>query len=253
MKEKPLEKLVENGGFCGIFRKIACIGDSLLSGAFETTNKKGEREFIDFPEYSWGRYIERTLQNTVCVFSRGGMTAKEYCESFAESKGFWNRELACQAYIIALGANDLYWLNHEIGDINDIDITDYRNNKKTITGYYGMIIQRYKEIQPDAKFFLITLPLCEREDETKADRFAEIQHQIAGKMNNVYILDFRKYAPVYDTEFKEKYYLGDSHMNPMGYMLTSKYVMSYIDHIVRYNTDEFKQVGLIGTNYTFSE
>ncbi len=156
------------------FKKNGCIGDSLLSGAFETTNKNGEPEFIDFPEYSWDKYIERTLRNEVHIFSRGGMTAKEYCESFAESKGFWSRELACQAYIIALGTNDLYWLNHEIGDINDIDIVDYRNNKKTITGHYGMRIQRYKEIQLNAKFFLITLPLCEREDETKADRFTEI-------------------------------------------------------------------------------
>lgn len=253
MKEKPFEKIVENGGFCGIFQKIGCIGDSLLSGAFETTNKNGEPEFIDFPEYSWGKYIEKTLQNKVHVFARGGMTAKEYCESFAESKGFWDSKLACQAYIIALGANDLYWLNHEIGDISDIDIKDYKNNNKTITGYYGMIIQRYKEIQPNAKFFLITLPLCEREDETKADRFTEIQYQIADRINNVYILDFRKYAPNHDKAFREKYYLGNSHMNPMGYMLTARYVMSYIDYIVRNNPQEFKQVGLIGTDYTFEE
>lgn len=251
-KEKPLEKIVENGGFCGIFQKICCIGDSLLSGAFEATNKNGEKEFIDFPEYSWGRYMERTLGNEVRVFSRGGMTAREYCEGFAEDNGFWDKKLAGQAYIIALGANDLSW--DEIGDIDDIDITYYGNNKKTFTGYYGMIIQKYKEIQPNAKFFLITLPLCEREDdETKADCFAEIQYKIADLFDNVYILDFRKYAPVYDKEFKAKYYLGDSHMNPMGYVLTAKYVMSYIDYIIRNNPQEFKQVGFIGTDISFSE
>ena len=30
--EKPLDRLVSVGGFCGIFRTICCIGDSLSSG-----------------------------------------------------------------------------------------------------------------------------------------------------------------------------------------------------------------------------
>ena len=34
--EKPLDQLILNGGFCGIFRTIACIGDSLSSGEFES-------------------------------------------------------------------------------------------------------------------------------------------------------------------------------------------------------------------------
>jgi hypothetical protein len=33
--EKPLDRLVENGGFCSIFRTIGCVGDSLSSGEFE--------------------------------------------------------------------------------------------------------------------------------------------------------------------------------------------------------------------------
>ena len=98
------------------------------------------------------------------------------------------------------------------------------------------IIQRYKEIQPNAKFFLITLPLCECEDETNADRFTKIQYQMADRINNVYIPDFRKYAPVYGKEFKEKYYWGSSYMKSYeGYMLTARYVISYIDYIIRRN------------------
>ena len=33
-KEKPLDRILNDGGFCGIFRTIACIGDSLSSGEF---------------------------------------------------------------------------------------------------------------------------------------------------------------------------------------------------------------------------
>ena len=34
--EKPLDHLPPDGGFCGIFRTIGCIGDSLSSGEFES-------------------------------------------------------------------------------------------------------------------------------------------------------------------------------------------------------------------------
>lgn len=36
-EEKPLDNIVANGGFCGILRKIACVGDSLSSGEFESS------------------------------------------------------------------------------------------------------------------------------------------------------------------------------------------------------------------------
>ena len=35
-KEKPLDTLVKDGGFCGIFRRIGCVGDSLSSGEYES-------------------------------------------------------------------------------------------------------------------------------------------------------------------------------------------------------------------------
>ena len=42
--EKPLDRIVTDGGFCAIFRKIACIGDSLSSGEFETRTESGEKK-----------------------------------------------------------------------------------------------------------------------------------------------------------------------------------------------------------------
>ena len=63
-----------------------------------------------------------------------------------------------------------------------------------------------------------------------------------------YVLDLRKYAPEYDAEFKRNFYLG-GHMNPAGYMLTAKMVMSYIDYLIRHNPEDFAQVGFIGTGH----
>ncbi|MBE6793009.1 MAG: SGNH/GDSL hydrolase family protein, partial [Ruminococcaceae bacterium] len=36
IEKNPLDTLVSDGGFCGIFRTIGCIGDSLSSGELES-------------------------------------------------------------------------------------------------------------------------------------------------------------------------------------------------------------------------
>ena len=104
--EQPLDNIVTDGGFCGIFRTIGCIGDSLSSGEFESKNEDGKVDYHDCFEYSWGQYIARSTGCTVYNFSRGGMTASEYWNSFAEANDYWNPDKLCQAYIIALGVND---------------------------------------------------------------------------------------------------------------------------------------------------
>ena len=131
--EKPLDRIVTDGGFCAIFRKIACIGDSLSSGEFESIKKDGTKGYHDFYEYSWGQYIARSTGANVYNFSAGGMTAKNYMENFADSKGFWDISKACQAYIIALGVNDMN-SDIELGTTDDICKDDYLKNKKTFVG-----------------------------------------------------------------------------------------------------------------------
>ena len=50
--ELPLDNIIEGGGFCGIFRSIACIGDSLSSGEFESHNSDGSLNWNDIYDYS---------------------------------------------------------------------------------------------------------------------------------------------------------------------------------------------------------
>ena len=202
--EKPLDRIVLDGGFTSIFRTIACIGDSLSSGEFES-RKDGNAGFHDMYEYSWGQYIARMCGSTVYNFSMGGMTAKEYCEKFAENKGFWNPKYASQAYIIALGVNDIICQKQVLGSVNDVDFSDYKNNRKSFAGYYAEIIQRYKKIQPRSKFFLMTMA-----DEGKSDvkikekqAHAALLYDFAEKFDNTYVIDLHKYAPTYDEKFKE--------------------------------------------------
>ena len=248
--EKPLDVIKPDGGMTAIFRTIGCIGDSLSSGEFESTQDNGEKGYHDMYEYSWGQYMARTTGAKVYNFSRGGMTAVEYCRSFAASRDFWNPEYAAQAYIIAMGANEILFGRNKkyIGTTADIDLENPDNNKDTLAGWYGKMIQKYKEISPKSRFFIMSLPRESSDDELCSElkeMFAKLLYEIADMFEFTYVLDFYKYAPVYDDKFKDNFFLG-GHMNAAGYWLTSQMVMSYIDYIIRNNPDDFTQIGFIG-------
>lgn len=249
--EKPLENLVTDGGFVGIFRTIACVGDSLSSGEFESIDDNGKKHYHDLYDYSWGQYIARMAGCKVYNFSKGGMTAKQYVESFADQRGFWDKELASQAYIIALGVNDLFNQHMPLGSIEDICLEDYTKNEPSFCGYYAAIIQRYKEIQPDAKFFFMTMPKSASEAQNKiTEELLALLNKLTVIFSNSYVIDLYNYAPVYDAFFRERFFLG-GHMNACGYILTAKMVASYIDYIIRHNMDDFKQIGFVGTPYKY--
>lgn len=247
--EKPLDNIVQDGGFCKIFRTIACVGDSLSSGEFQSSDINGNPGYHDYYEYSWGQYMAREAGIKVYNFSRGGMTAEEYNESFAERKGFWDEDKTCQAYIIALGVNDLIGRKQELGTVSDICLSRMGLNKPTFAGHYAKIIQRLKSKQPNAKFFLMTMPKNENPEENKIKKaHAKLLYEMAELFDYTYVIDLFEYAPVYDEEFRRNFFL-DGHMNPQGYILTAKMVMSYIDYIVRNNPEDFAQVPFIGKPY----
>lgn len=253
--EKPLDYLVDDGGLSGILRTIACIGDSLSSGEFESKDETGKTLYHDFYEYSWGQFMARHTGSKVYNFSKGGMSAKEYLEDFAPKNNLFDKEFLSQGYIIALGCNDISTClagNLEFGSIDDIDTKNPENNKDTFAGYFGKIIQKYKALQPKAKFFLVTMPKTPDDLKEKAylrDLHQQLMHKLSEIFDNTYVIDLREYAPVYDSEFKKKFYLGN-HLNASGYLLTSRMIESYIDYIIRHNYEDFKQIGFVGTPYS---
>jgi len=244
--EKPLDNLVNDGGFCSILRTVACVGDSLSSGEFEALDENGNKTYHDMFDYSWGQFMARMAGIKVYNFSRGGMTAKEYCESFAQSMGYWDEDKAAQAYIIALGVNDIFNAGQPIGSVDDICTDDYNKNADTFAGHYAKIIQRYKEIQPDAKFFLVTKPKDSRDERRDAAQdMTDLLYDLAQLFSNTYVIDLREYGPVYDEKFCKRFFLG-GHMNAAGYVLTAKMMVSYIDYIIRHNYDDFSKIGFVG-------
>ncbi len=245
--EQPLDRLVEGYSNTAIFRTMVFVGDSLSSGEFESVNNEGIHSHIDRYEHSWGQHIARHNGLKAYNFSRGGMTALEYMTSFADESGFWNPDYAADAYVIALGANDLLNRGFEIGSIKDVYPQDYRLNKETVAGYFGQIISRYKEIQPRAKFFLVTMTREGVEKDKLKAAHASLMYDMAELFDNTYVIDLYKYAPVYDEEFKKRFNLY-SHQNPAGYIFTAKLIDSYIDYIIRKYPEDFSRVGFIGTD-----
>lgn len=244
-------------GMINIFRSIGCIGDSLSSGEFEYDNG-GEIEYRDYYEYSWGKQIEHLTGIAVTNFSRGGLTAYQLYKEATEQTSpiddinrLFNADNAKQAYIIALGVNDItrkdVLRNIYSGNMGnaqtDIDVSDYNNNAPSFVGWYAKIIQRLKTISPDAKFFLVTMP-----SDRGSEEFNRAIEGIAGRLDNCYVIDFYTYAPEYDDQFREKYFSG-GHMNAMGYLLTAHYIMTFVDLIIRNNPDEFKYISFAGVEY----
>lgn len=248
--ENPLEKLLDDGGFAAIFRRIACVGDSLASGEFEALKEDGSHSYHDFYEYSWGQFIARMTGAEVFNFSRGGMTANWFMTGFADVCGAWEQSKACQAYVIALGVNDLLNRGRELGSFDDVDFENFRNNNlETFVGAYTAIVQRYRAIQPHARFFFVTMPKQTRDDERRKElkiKHAEFLYALTEKIPYSYVIDLHKYAPVYDEEFDQKFGGHVGHLNPMGYQITAKMIATYIDYYVRKDFDAFKQVGFIG-------
>ncbi len=255
--ERPLDHIKPDGGFTGIFRTVACVGDSLSSGEFESTNEAGGKGYHDLFEYSWGQYIARAAGTKVYNFSRGGMTAKEYLEGWGEANGVWDPGKAAQAYIFALGVNDLFGLRQELGTADDVDLENPDDSKPTFAGMYAKIILKYKEIQPKARFFLMTMPReSANPDGNPGDcvrrGHAKLLHDLAAKLDYTYVIDLFRDGPVYDAEFRYNFFLG-GHMNAAGYLLTAQMTMTYIDWIIRNNPEDFAQIGFVGTPWHNNE
>ena len=252
--EKPLDNLPADGGYTGIFRTIAVIGDSLSSGELEAKDNGSPTTYHDYFDYSWGQYLARIAGTKVYNFSRGGMTASEYCNSYADAMGWWNTDKLAQAYVIAMGCNDLFGLNQEVGSVETDVCDDWHMNKPTFCGYYARMIQHYKDLQPEAKFFLVTMPREPITDDASRDRDAkfvahrDLMYALANHFSNTYVIDLYTYGPEYDADFHKLFFVG-GHMNAAGYLLTGRMVASYIDYIIRHNMDDFSQAGFIGTGF----
>lgn len=243
--EQPLDTIRETCGFAGIFKNIGVIGDSLSSGEFESHDHEGNVLYHDMYEYSWPAILQRLTSTVYHNYSRGGMTAKEFYESWADKNGFWQPQ---QAYIIALGNNDIFVFHHPIGSAADIHPDTPENNPDTFFGNLGRILSRLKSLEKNARIFLVSM---QRRGEEECDA---VIRQIACEMKKVcrlfsftYLIDMTNDGPVYDETMRKTFALG-FHPNPVGYYCYALMVGNYIDYLIRRFPKNFFEVPFIGTS-----
>ena len=214
--EQPLDIIKETCGFAGIFKQIGVIGDSLASGEFESHDENGSIVYTDMYEYSWPAVLERITGTKYNNYSRGGMTAREYMQSWADANGFWQWN---QAYIIALGNNDSFVCGHPLGSVKDVNAECPQDNADTFFGNMGKIVCKLKTIEPNARIFVVTPQLrgeaCDKDIRYIASELAKL----CDMFDFTYLLDMTAHAPVYDAEMRKSFGLG-FHRTRWGTMLT---------------------------------
>lgn len=242
----PLEIIKETAGYTAAFHTVGCIGDSLASG-LSTGFKNNVKYSIDFYEHSWGQALARMTGNTYYNFSVGGLSTRTWLESQYATQCY-DGEHNCTAYIIGLGQNDM---NNSIpiGTIADIK-DDYTQNPDTFYGNYGKIIQKIKEMFPGTKpkIFVVTDPL----ETMETSGYNTAIRAIANKFANTWLIDMYTYGRQALNEYPLLAWKRDAHYNAMGYQYFAWVMATYIDWIVRNNFDYFRNVELIGTEYTYS-
>ena len=241
----PIAQISQQPGYCTIIHRWGFIGDSLCSGEHEYEIPGGGFGYNDILEYSWGQRICAACGTTGDNYSQGGETAKGWIRNFWDYPCNRNKDICAktdlkQAYIIALGCNDKN-MGLPSGDpYKDINLEDYNKNGDNFIGSYGGIIQRIKEVQPEAKFFIVTMP-----DDYAEESYNQALRELPNIFDNLYLLDIAKYGPSYkDPTFQKKYFLY-GHMNAAGYQFTAWMFMTYINWIIENNMSDFSRIAFM--------
>lgn len=249
--EKPLDIIKPDCGFLSIFRDVGVIGDSLSSGEFESTGDNREVHYHDMYEYSWPNVLGRITGAQWHNYSRGGMTAKEFMNGWADEHGYWEKR---QAYIIELGNNDLFVFGQQPGSALDVNPQNPSENPDTFFGWLGKVISKCKALEPDSRIFLVGL----LKDKTGPEKDAvvlkvtEEMKKVASMFSYTYVLDMATYGIVYDEATRSKFAMG-YHPNAMGYYAFALMVGNYIDYIIRSDFESFKEVPFIGKGLSNAE
>ena len=244
--EKPLDMMKETCGFTGIFKHVGVIGDSLSSGEFESHDEDGNVLYHDMYEYSWPAVLQRLTGTEYHNYSRGGMTAKEFYESWADQNGFWQPQ---QAYVVALGNNDVFVFGHPVGSAQDVHPDAPESNPDTFFGNLGRILSRLKCLEKDARIFLVSM---QRRGEEPADSMicgiAAEMRRLCAMFSFTYLIDMANDGPAYDEQMRATFAMG-FHPNAVGYYCYALMIGNYIDYLIRRYPRDFFEVPFIGTSF----
>lgn len=257
-ENNPITIIKETMGLTAMFNNWGFIGDSLTSGFLAVPNDEHgvpiTRNRNLYP-YSWGQIICRMTGANGTNFSVGGLTTETWLDQLpdktfqfgynSETKTMGNVKFSediKSAYTICLGTND-YNQHATLGDPElDIDVNDYHNNNtSTYAGRYAKIIQLCKELSPSCKIFLIT-PFLWWSSGAEREGYNAIVRTISQMFPKVYLVDLARHG----ISAGSFYALG-GHCSSIGNIYTAYTLATYIDYIIRENSEDFLLHGAIDT------
>lgn len=237
---------VYNGCEFSIFKKWGLIGDSLSVG--HTVSKDGKTTLGRNIYYSWGQYLARRIGNTCLNFGRSGVTSKlwmDTSETYCYPR-LINPDNLCQAYIIALGANDS---EMTLGSIADVNFTDMTQNADTEYGCYAKVINAVRNVSANVPIFLFTLPYP-RNSDAKIKAINEMIRTFASDKEHfgkIFLVDLDADYNKYFETGKLEAQIGNTgwHLTSLGYLYASKVNEIALSRVISDNYSDFQDVFLL--------
>lgn len=237
---------VYNGCEFSLFRKWGLIGDSLSVG--HTVSKDGKTTLGRNIYYSWGQYLARRIGNTCLNFGRSGVTSKlwmDTSETYCYPR-LINPDNLCQAYIIALGANDS---EMTLGSIADVNFTDMSQNADTEYGCYAKVINAVRNVSANVPIFLFTLPYP-RNSDVKIKAINEMIRTFASDKEHfekIFLVDLDADYNKYFETGKLEAQIGNTgwHLTSLGYLYASKVNEIALSKVISDNYSDFQDVFLL--------
>lgn len=233
------------------FASIGVIGDSLASGASNYVRSDGVISGMDRPNYSWGKFIERSHGIPTTLFTKGGASTR----SWLDQSNDWGVTAMQNAdpkdlYIIGLGVNDYYSLGEAyLGNESQIVTDANAQQSDTYYGNYSKIICMLKQKSPRCKIFCLTNPGApDAEIPATASKYNVAVRTIVNAFSdNVHLIELENDFYCKSEEALNFWY--HAHSTAIGYASMAEHLWRRMNDYIYHNFDKFLDVQWIQQNH----
>ena len=241
--KSSVDTLLDNTEFA-LFHTWGLIGDSLSVG--HTRSADGSVTNGRNIYYSWGQYLARRLGNNCLNFGKSGISAKTWMSDSLCYERLIDSDNLCQAYIIALGANDT---SMTLGSIDDVNFEDMSQNADTEYGWYAKVINAVRTISQDVPIFLFTLP-HPRNSDVNIQAINEMIRTFANDKEHfgkIFLVDLDADYNDYFKNGKLQSQIGNTgwHLTSLGYLYASYVNQKALSKVISDNYSDFQDVFML--------
>lgn len=230
-----LNLMYDNGtNACSIFKKVCCIGDSLMSGYISGPY---DSSAVQSSHYSWVDYMPILTGGEYINLGISGATIANWLTS---NDGLAKAQLTAnkaQAYLIGLGVND-YLAGTTIGTPSDMS-----QIKNTFCSAFGYLIQSINTINSSAHVFVMLPPVDEFDDYRQAliDCIEVIDTNVW--QYHVHILDLNAYYDLFERAgcFDS---ISNDHFTEVGYAKVAEAIIYVWNQVLSNEPLKFSDVHL---------